>query len=97
MSFRVALQYFTQPLRTTLDFRQVRLGDLLLVKEVAKQNIVESRVILHKRTGAVKHRLPVVVGPRKIHQVRVIGFQEDFTAVVYEGSDVACAALMSTV
>jgi hypothetical protein len=65
----------------------VRLGDLKLVKEVATQAIVGYREIAHKRTGVVKRRVPEVVGVRRIHQARVIGMQEDFTAVVYEGSD----------
>jgi hypothetical protein len=65
----------------------VRLGDLRLVKEVTTQAIVASREIPHKRTGAVKRRVPEVVGVRKVHHARVVGFQEDFTAIVYEGSD----------
>jgi hypothetical protein len=65
----------------------VRLGDLNLLKEVAIQNVVECRDVLNKRTGVVKRRAPVVVGVRRIHRARVIGMQEDFTVVVYEGSD----------
>jgi hypothetical protein len=65
----------------------VRLGDLKLVKEVAKQDIIVYRDILHKRTGVVKRRMLEVVGVRKVHQARIVGFQEDFTAVVYEGSE----------
>jgi hypothetical protein len=63
------------------------MGNLKLVKEVAKQNIVEYREIPHKRTRVMKHRVPEVVGVRRIHLARVHGSQEDFTAVVYEGSD----------
>jgi hypothetical protein len=65
----------------------VRLGNLKLVKEVAKQNIVEYREIPHKRTGVVKRRVAEVVGVRRVHLACVIGMQEDFTAFVYEGSD----------
>jgi hypothetical protein len=35
----------------------------------------------------VKHRFPEVVGVRRIHLPRVHGSQDDFTVVVYEGSD----------
>ncbi|KAJ7242700.1 hypothetical protein C8J57DRAFT_1477395 [Mycena rebaudengoi] len=69
------------------DFRHVRLGDLNLLNEVATQAIVEYQEIPHKRTGVVKPRVPEVVGVRRIHLAHVIGLQEDFTAVVYEGSD----------
>ncbi|KAJ6483398.1 hypothetical protein C8R45DRAFT_1075596 [Mycena sanguinolenta] len=68
------------------DFRRVRLGDLRLLKEVAKQNIVEYHEVLHKKTKAVKCRVPRVVGLRQIHQARVHGSREEFTAVVYQGS-----------
>jgi hypothetical protein len=57
------------------------------VKEVAKQNIVEYREIPHKRTGVMKCRVAEVVGVRRIHLARIHGSQEDFTAVVYDGSD----------
>ncbi|KAJ7268919.1 hypothetical protein C8J57DRAFT_1227687 [Mycena rebaudengoi] len=66
------------------DFRRVRLGDLKLLKEVATQAIVKYQDIPHKKTGVVKRRVPQVVGVRRIHQARVIGMQENFTAVVYE-------------
>lgn len=35
----------------------------------------------------MKRRLSVVVGTRRVHRARVVGFQEDFTAIVYDGSD----------
>jgi hypothetical protein len=34
----------------------------------------------------VKHRVKEVVGVRKVHQARIHGSQEEFTAVVYHGS-----------
>jgi hypothetical protein len=48
--------------------------------------IVEYRDVRHKRTGVVKHRVPEVIGVRRIPHAHLIGMQEDFTAVVYEGS-----------
>jgi hypothetical protein len=65
----------------------VRLGDLKLVKAVVKQKIVEYREIPHKKTGVVKRRVPEVVGVRRIYLACMHGSQDDFTAVVYEGSD----------
>ncbi|KAJ7276569.1 hypothetical protein C8J57DRAFT_193217 [Mycena rebaudengoi] len=69
------------------DFPTIKLGHLELVEEVAKQNIVKYRKVLHKKTRVVKRHVPEVVGVRRIHLARVHGSQEDFTAVVYEGSD----------
>jgi hypothetical protein len=34
----------------------------------------------------VKRRVPRVVGLREIHRARIHGSQEEFTAVVYQGS-----------
>ncbi|KAJ7279251.1 hypothetical protein C8J57DRAFT_131373 [Mycena rebaudengoi] len=69
------------------DFPTIKLGHLKLVEEVAKQNIVEYRKVLNKKTRVVKRHVPEVVGVRRIHLARVHGSQEDFTAVVYEVSD----------
>lgn len=69
-----------------LDFPNVKLGHLKLLTGVTKQNIVEYRDVRHKRTGVVKHRVPEVIGVRRIHHAHLIGMQEDFTAIVYEGS-----------
>ncbi|KAJ7279281.1 hypothetical protein C8J57DRAFT_131838 [Mycena rebaudengoi] len=69
------------------DFPTIKLGHLKLVEEVVKQNIVEYRKVLHKKTRVVKQHVPEVVGVRRIYVARVHGSQEDFTAVVYEGSD----------
>ncbi|KAF7348835.1 hypothetical protein MVEN_01403500 [Mycena venus] len=68
------------------DFRVIRLGDLNLLKEIDKQNVVEYRDIRRKRTGAFIRRVPVPVGVRRIHHARIFGSQETVTAVVYEGS-----------
>jgi hypothetical protein len=87
----------------TLDFRRIRPADVRLLQEVRQQNVVEYQEIRHKRTGAVKRRVPFVVGSRKIFHARVVGYQDSFTAVVYEGShadrvgsplpDIACLNL----
>jgi hypothetical protein len=35
----------------------------------------------------VKRRVPKVVGFREVHQARIYGSQEEFTAVMYQGSN----------
>ncbi|KAJ7697838.1 hypothetical protein B0H17DRAFT_1197173 [Mycena rosella] len=67
------------------DFRVIRFGDLNLLEEVGKQNVIEYRLVRHK-TGFVKRRVLAVVGVRKIHRARIIGMQELFTAVMYDSS-----------
>ncbi|KAJ7207296.1 hypothetical protein B0H12DRAFT_439581 [Mycena haematopus] len=69
------------------DFRRVRWGDINFLKAVTTQNIIEYHDVPHKRTGVAKKRVQRVVGVRRIHQAHIIGFHEDFTAVVYEGSE----------
>jgi hypothetical protein len=78
---------FLANLSDKIDFPTIKLGHLKLVEEVAKQNIVEYRKVLHKKTKVVKRHVPEVVGVRRIYVARVHGSQEDFTAIVYEGSD----------
>ncbi|KAJ7695583.1 hypothetical protein B0H14DRAFT_2650489 [Mycena olivaceomarginata] len=62
------------------DFRVIRFGDLNLLEEVGKQNVIEYRHVRHKKTGFVKRRILAIVGVRKIHRARIIGMQELFTA-----------------
>ncbi|KAJ7435014.1 hypothetical protein B0H11DRAFT_2257702 [Mycena galericulata] len=80
------------------DFRTIRLGDLNLLHEISKQNIVDSyQVIRRKRTGAVIRRVPAVSGRRTIYQARIYGSSEEVTAVVYEGSDFEKASFLGFV
>jgi hypothetical protein len=83
----LGLSFPSKLLLTGLDFRRVRPGDLCLVKEVAKQNIVEYHEVRHRRSGVIKRHIPRVVGLREIYRVHIHGSQEEFTAVVYQGSD----------
>jgi hypothetical protein len=64
----------------------IRFGDLNLLEEVGKQNVIEYRYVRHKKAGFVKRRVLTVVGVRKIHRARIIGMQELFTAVMYDSA-----------
>ncbi|KAJ7930758.1 hypothetical protein B0H13DRAFT_2264083 [Mycena leptocephala] len=65
------------------DFRVVKLGDLNLLYEIDKQNVVERRPVHRKRTGVVVRYLKVVVGTRRTYRARIFGSQDPMTAVVY--------------
>jgi hypothetical protein len=84
---RFPLSLLTAALLIIQDFRIIRLGDLNLLQEIDKQDIVEDQEVRRKRTSAVVRRAPVIVGARRIHRARIYGSQETVTAVVYEGSD----------
>ncbi|KAJ6578856.1 hypothetical protein DFH09DRAFT_1310824 [Mycena vulgaris] len=68
------------------EFRTIRLGDLNLLTEVGKQNIVEYYDVRRKRTGAFIRRVPIVIGVRRMHRAQIFGSQEIFTAVEYDSS-----------
>ncbi|KAJ7882655.1 hypothetical protein B0H13DRAFT_2278283, partial [Mycena leptocephala] len=65
------------------DFRIVKLGDLNLLDEIDKHNVVERRPVHHRRTGAVVRHIKVVVGTRRIYRARIFGSQDPMTAIVY--------------
>jgi hypothetical protein len=65
------------------DFRIVKLGDLNLLDEISKYNVVERRPVHRKKTGAVVRHVEVVVGTRRIYRARIFGSQDPMTAVVY--------------
>jgi hypothetical protein len=62
----------------------VKLGDLNLLDEIGKYNVVEGHPVHHKRTGAVVRHIKVVVGTRRIYRARIFGSQDPMTAVVYD-------------
>jgi hypothetical protein len=68
-----------------VDFRSIPLGDLNLLSEVGKADIIEYRDVRRQKTGALIRRVPVVVGRQRIHQARIFGSQEMMTAVIYDG------------
>lgn len=61
----------------------MKLGDLNLLDEIGKYNVVERRPVPHKRTGAVVRHIKVVVGTRRTYRARIFGSQDPMTAVVY--------------
>jgi hypothetical protein len=72
-----------QPIHDSADFRIVKLGDLNLLDEISKYNVVERRPVHRKKTGAVVRHVEVVVGTRRIYRARIFGSQDPMTAIVY--------------
>jgi hypothetical protein len=69
------------------EFRSIRLGDLNLLSEVGKEDVIEYRDVRRRKTGALVQRVKIVAGTRKILQVRIFGSQETMTAVIQDGPD----------
>ncbi|KAJ7174093.1 hypothetical protein C8R43DRAFT_635402 [Mycena crocata] len=67
------------------DYRTIRPGDLNLLTEIGKEDIVEYHEVRRQRTGALVRRHKVIVGTRRIHQARIFGNPERVTVVVYKG------------
>ncbi|KAJ7930704.1 hypothetical protein B0H13DRAFT_1858515 [Mycena leptocephala] len=65
------------------NFRVVKLGDLNLLDEIDKQNVVEWHPIHRKKMGVVVRHVKVIVGTRRIYRARIFGSQDPMTAVVY--------------
>ncbi|KAJ7930691.1 hypothetical protein B0H13DRAFT_2309313 [Mycena leptocephala] len=65
------------------NFRIVKLGDLNLLDEIDKDNVVEWHPIHRKKTGVVVRYLKVVVGTRRTYRARIFGSQDPMTAIVY--------------
>ncbi|KAJ7930686.1 hypothetical protein B0H13DRAFT_2264055, partial [Mycena leptocephala] len=65
------------------EFRVVKLGDLNLLDEIDKHNVVERRPVHHRRTGAVVRHIKVLVGTRRVYRARIFDSQNPMTAVVY--------------
>jgi hypothetical protein len=63
----------------------VKLGDLNLLDEIDKDNVVEWHPIYRKKTGVVVRYLKVVVGTRRTYRARIFGSQDPMTAIVYNG------------
>jgi hypothetical protein len=83
-----AVRYLSMPpplptIDSPIDFRVVKLGDLNLLDEMGKQNVVEWHPIRHKRTGVVVRHIKVVVGTRRVYRARIFGSQDPMTVVIY--------------
>jgi hypothetical protein len=72
-----------QLIHNPTDFRVVKLGDLNLLDEIGKYNVVERRPVYRKKTGVVVQHIKVVVGARRVYRARIFGSQDPMTAVVY--------------
>jgi hypothetical protein len=68
------------------DFRFVNLGDLNLLDEIDKRNVVERRPIYRRRTGAIIRHVDVPVGIRRMYRAQIFGAQDPMTAVLYNES-----------
>ncbi|KAJ7930773.1 hypothetical protein B0H13DRAFT_2264091 [Mycena leptocephala] len=77
------------------NFRIVKLGDLNLLDEIGKYNVVEQRPVHHRRTGAVVRHVKVIVGTRRVYRARIFGSQDSMTAVVYNDAQFEQASTIS--
>ncbi|KAJ7930787.1 hypothetical protein B0H13DRAFT_2309405 [Mycena leptocephala] len=68
------------------DFRIVKLGDLNLLDEIDKHDVVKRRPVHRKKTGVVVRHVKVIVGTRRIYRARIFGSQDPMTAVVYDNA-----------
>ncbi|KAJ7901331.1 hypothetical protein B0H13DRAFT_2336208 [Mycena leptocephala] len=68
------------------NFRVVKLGDLNLLDEIDKHDVVEWHPIHRKKTGVVVRHIKVVVGTQRIYRARIFGSQDPMTAVVYNNA-----------
>ncbi|KAJ7804512.1 hypothetical protein B0H14DRAFT_1616330 [Mycena olivaceomarginata] len=70
------------------NFHRVRLGDLKLISEIGKEEIVEYHEVRRRKTGALIRRNKVVVGERRRFEASVSGRPETLTAVVYKDTNI---------
>ncbi|KAJ7826346.1 hypothetical protein B0H13DRAFT_2290521 [Mycena leptocephala] len=68
------------------DFHVVKLGDLNLLDEIDKHDVVEWHPIRRKKTGVVVRYLKVVIGTRRTYRARIFRSQDPMTAVVYNNA-----------
>ncbi|KAJ7050645.1 hypothetical protein C8F01DRAFT_1177707 [Mycena amicta] len=67
------------------DFRTIRIGDINLVSLVKEDDVMENRVVVHRKRRARVHRQQVRVGARRMYHARVFGSPDIFTVVEYTG------------
>ncbi|KAJ7050629.1 hypothetical protein C8F01DRAFT_1177657 [Mycena amicta] len=66
------------------DFRTIRVGDINLISLVNEGDVLESRIMVHRKRPARVHRREVCVGVRKVYHAKIFGSQDIFTVMVYE-------------
>ncbi|KAJ7913968.1 hypothetical protein B0H13DRAFT_2003589 [Mycena leptocephala] len=69
------------------SFHSIRLGDLNLLLEKGKEELVEYHDVRRFKTNALVRRERVVVGVRRIYEASVFGTPGTLTAVIYKGTD----------
>jgi hypothetical protein len=74
----------------------VKLGDLNLLDEIDKHDVVEWHPVHRKKTGVVVRYLKVVVGARRIYRARIFGSQDPMTAFVYNDAQFEQVSTIST-
>ncbi|KAJ7913230.1 hypothetical protein B0H13DRAFT_2005344 [Mycena leptocephala] len=79
--------YSPLPPPLSQSFHSIRLGDLNLLLEMGKEELVEYHDVRRFKTNALIRRERVVVGVRRIYEASVFGTPGTLTAVIYEGTD----------
>ncbi|KAJ7032201.1 hypothetical protein C8F04DRAFT_665663 [Mycena alexandri] len=75
-------------LQLSPNFHSIRLGDLNLLKEIGKQQIVKYSDIHRRKTGVLVRRKREVIGWRRIYRAAVVGTPgTELTAVIDDGTD----------
>ncbi|KAJ7840922.1 hypothetical protein B0H14DRAFT_2783815 [Mycena olivaceomarginata] len=69
------------------DYRTIHVGDINLLSLITEEDIVENRVVEHRRRPNRIRLQRVIAGRKKAYHARIFGSQDVFTAVVYEGID----------
>jgi hypothetical protein len=59
------------------------LGDLNLLDEIDKHDVVEWHPIRRKKTGVIVRHVKVIVGVRTDYRARIFGSQDPVTVAVY--------------
>ncbi|KAJ7068675.1 hypothetical protein C8F01DRAFT_619093 [Mycena amicta] len=74
------------PTEAQEDFRTIRVGDINLLSLVQEENIVENRVVLHRKRPGRVHCQKVHIATRKTYHAKIFGSQDIFTVMAYEGN-----------
>ncbi|KAJ7050653.1 hypothetical protein C8F01DRAFT_676319 [Mycena amicta] len=67
------------------DFRTIRRGDINLLSLVKEDEVVENRVVIHRKRAGRVHCQKVHVATRKTYHAKIFGSQDVFTVMAYEG------------
>jgi hypothetical protein len=56
-----------------------------LLSYIGEDDIIEHRIVRHRKRPGRVHRQKVVVGKRKAYHAKIFGTQDSFTVIAYEG------------